>query len=212
MSRELETRDMHGLVQVDTLFSWLLLRLRKKIDVMKKVIEENWNGAESSKQVDKLEHAILNNLKMMDQVLFKQMYLYHIVPDNVFNYVLNHDNSFESLLFYSDNLDINYYVLKIMHHLYFTRTDANKLFQGHKLNQTVFQAVMGHFLVGVREQYPFTVELFKTEKFFKEVPHKPENNDAPNDIARVKTPLFDLNVSSIKKEFGEYFHSLLATR
>lgn len=56
------------------------------------------------------------------------------------------------------------------------------------------------------------MELYKTEKFFKEVPHKPENMDPPNDIVKVKTQLIDLNVQSIKKEFGEYFHSLLATR
>lgn len=101
---------------------------------MKKVIEENWNGAESSKQVDKLEHIILNNLKLIDTIIYKQYYYFHIIPPRQFNYVLNHDNGFESLLFYSDNLDINYYVLKIIHKMYYFTVDSHKLFQGHKQN------------------------------------------------------------------------------
>ena len=69
-----------------------------------------------------------------------------------------------------------------------------------------------HFTAGIREHFPFIIELFKTEKFFKETGYKPESVDVPADFVRVKTKKLDVNIGSFKKEFGENGHALLAAR
>ena len=69
-----------------------------------------------------------------------------------------------------------------------------------------------HFCVGIRQHFPFIIELFKTEKFFKDTGYKPDNLDLPSDFAKVNTKLYNLNSVSIKKDFGESCNSLLATR
>ena len=48
---------------------------------------------------------------------------------------------------------------------------------------------------------------------FKDTGHyRPENMDAPNDSCKIKISPINLNIQSIKKEFGDNFHSLIQTR
>lgn len=64
----------------------------------------------------------------------------------------------------------------------------------------------------LRQQFPFCVELFKQEKFFKEIGHKPEINEAPNDGVKLTTKYISLNIQSVKKEFGEHYLGVLTMR
>ena len=84
---------------------------------MKKVIEENWNGNESYKQIEKLENGCLNYLKGIYNILDKLQKNCRL-SIQIIDYVLNNSQGLGELLFYSDNLEVNFYVLRIIFLIY----------------------------------------------------------------------------------------------
>lgn len=70
------------LILGDSLFSWNMIKLRKKIQVIKTAIEENWNGLETLKQVEKLEYSCLMYMKNLIVVIDKvERYFFNIIQN-----------------------------------------------------------------------------------------------------------------------------------
>jgi len=69
-----------------------------------------------------------------------------------------------------------------------------------------------HFLNYMRSEYPFSIELLKHEKFFKDLNHKPLNNDPQTDGFTCYLSTYKrskITVVSLKKEkeYGDNFNS-----
>jgi len=87
--------------------------MKKKIETIKKVIEETWNGAETFKQVEKLENSCLTYLRSLYNI-FEKIKKFRNDNSGFIRYIVNNKLGFEELLFYSDNLEVNLYVIKLI--------------------------------------------------------------------------------------------------
>lgn len=118
---------------------------------------------------------------------------------------------FDVLLKYSDNLEVIFLFFKLLQIIIPSADDCTK-YQFIAFNptlQAIIKSVIQFYSAEIRHQFPFIVELFKTEKFFKDTQHKPETVDAPTDQVTFKSPIYQLKVANIKKEMGEHFLSYL---
>ena len=69
--------------------------MKKRLDILKKVIDESWNGQESFKQSEKLENAILSMIKLLEQLLRKIKTLFLEGIDLAINYKNFHNFCFD---------------------------------------------------------------------------------------------------------------------
>ncbi|KRX02285.1 hypothetical protein PPERSA_04907 [Pseudocohnilembus persalinus] len=220
----------------DILLSIIYHKLEKKIEIIKKTINEydNFSSSvnspiinvkagnlsqiplETIKQLEKLDNQCLNYLKNVFFLLQQLQQASKHGPDNLY-YNFSSQNSITELLYYSDNLEVNFYVFKIAM-LYLNNYNGTKIsvsnivFGGSIRAFTALQEFNNYFLVKIREQFPFSVELFKWEKFFKDTGHiKPDNIENVNDSCKIKINQINLNITSVKKEIGEHYLSYNST-
>lgn len=59
------------LVMGDTIIQWIQLKLKKKTEIIRKVVEEEWNNVESVKQIEKLENSCITYMKYLIEVIDK---------------------------------------------------------------------------------------------------------------------------------------------
>lgn len=168
-SHQFNPSQSDAFILADTLISYIHLKMKKRICLMRKIIEESWNGLESVKQIEKLESSVLIYLKQLLNVLKQAM---RFMDAKQFNYTLNDLNGLEVLFLYSDNLELIYYAFQFVYLMNERELANNDRIFGTIRNMKIYNTIGHlyiHFLKYDREQYPYIIELYRTDKFFKDV-------------------------------------------
>ncbi len=131
--------------------------------MIKTAIEENWNGLETLKQLEKLEYSCLMYMKNMIGVIEKvEKNFFNFIQNyltkypqfynnlNIFHYDFDKEAGIEDLLFYSDNLEVNYYVLKLYFKIYkITGISDHSWYNSRGVR--IFYQFSNYFCKGLRE-------------------------------------------------------------
>ena len=183
--------------------------------LIKKICDEGWAGVESVKQVEKLENQSLSYLKDLfalyqkinNMLLNVVQYSENVNESSLFRLDLSREDTLQELVIYCDNLELNLYVFRVIALIINVDSwnSAHYPYYKNKRNFDALNVFAYYFLHNLRKQYKLPIELFKNERFFKDLDYKAENSEPISEGLAYKNELFEINSANIKKDFGENF-------